>query len=60
MGFTPAQYPVLTQKVEARVARNGEVSKAREDSIVSEVVEELLQNSPQPPRASGSHGRRAN
>ncbi|RPD55926.1 hypothetical protein L227DRAFT_579397 [Lentinus tigrinus ALCF2SS1-6] len=60
MGFTPTKYPVLTSKVESRVPRHGEVSKEREDSIVTEVVEELLQTSPAPePQASGS-GTRAN
>ena len=60
MGFTPTKYPVLTSKVEARVPRHGEVSKEREDSIVTEIVEELLQTSPsREPQASGS-GTRAN
>lgn len=61
MGFTAAQYPVLTSKINARLSGNGEASKAREDSIVSEIVEELLQASPlrDAPRASGSGSRRA-
>ena len=61
MGFTAAQYPVLTSKINARLSSNGEASKAREDSIVSEIVEELLQASPprDVPQASGSSNRRA-
>ena len=59
MGFTPSKYPVLASKVEALVPRHGEVSKEREDSIVTEIVEELVQDSPRPPQASGS-GTRAN
>ncbi len=58
MGFTSAKYPVLTSKVETLVSRNGgEVSKEREDSIVTEIVEDLVQESPsrhETPQASGS------
>ncbi|KAI0801070.1 hypothetical protein C8Q74DRAFT_1444810 [Fomes fomentarius] len=58
MGFTSAKYPVLTSKVETLVSRNGgEVSKEREDSIVTEIVEDLVQESSsrhETPQASGS------
>ncbi|TFK90802.1 hypothetical protein K466DRAFT_660549 [Polyporus arcularius HHB13444] len=60
MGFTPTKYPVLASQVHSRVPRHGEVSKEREDSIVTEIVEDLLQTSPvREPEASGS-GTRAN
>ncbi|KAI0719983.1 hypothetical protein C8T65DRAFT_634506 [Cerioporus squamosus] len=60
MGFTSTKYPVLASEVESRVPRHGEVSKEREDSIVTDIVEDLLQTSPvREPEASGS-GTRAN
>ncbi|KAI0375199.1 hypothetical protein BV20DRAFT_1009367 [Pilatotrama ljubarskyi] len=59
MGFTLSQYPALSSKVEARVSRSGEVSQEREDNIVGEIVEELVQTSPRPQEAqpSGSGSR---
>ena len=61
MGFTADQYPALPSKVGARVSRNGGVNKNCEDSMVTEIVEELLQYSPSrdAPVASGSGTRRA-
>ncbi|KAI0673332.1 hypothetical protein C8Q78DRAFT_1076353 [Trametes maxima] len=56
MGFTSSQYPTLAAKIEGRVPRSGEVSPDREDNIVTEIVEELVQTSPPPrqPQPSGS------
>ena len=62
MGFTSNQYPALNSKVDAHTPLNGEVSKEREDTIVGEVIEELLAASPSPqqaPQASGSGTRRS-
>ena len=53
MGFTATTYPSLQHKVEARVSRDltkkNDISKDEEDTIVSDVVEDLLQQSPTPP-----------
>ena len=61
MGFTPTKYPTLPSKVETLVTRKGgEVSKEREDSIVTEIVEDLVQESPphrENAQASGSGSR---
>ncbi|KAI0639606.1 hypothetical protein C8Q77DRAFT_1082041 [Trametes polyzona] len=59
MGFTASKYPALASKVEARVPRSGEVSQARQDTIVGEIVDELVQKSPSPRQAqpSGSGSR---
>lgn len=72
MGFTSTTYPSLQQKVEARISRDltkkDEVTKDEEDTIVSDVLDDLLQGSPTPPpkdnvnvpRASGSGENNAN
>jgi len=56
MGFTSTLYPNLASKVNARVPRNERpMSQETEDSIVTEILEELLQASPvSPGHASGS------
>ncbi|KAI8990462.1 hypothetical protein BD414DRAFT_483723 [Trametes punicea] len=57
MGFTLSEYPALPSKIESRVPRSGEVSHEREDNIVAEIVEELIQHTPPPasqPQPSGS------
>ncbi|KAI1789811.1 hypothetical protein LXA43DRAFT_892163 [Ganoderma leucocontextum] len=61
MGFTRNEYPGLKSKVDAHIPLNGEVSKEREESIVTAIVEELLLVSPsaqQAPQASSSGIRR--
>lgn len=75
MGFTSSTYPALQQKVEARISRDltkkEDINKDDEDTIVSDVLEDLLQESPTPPpkdtapanaapQASGSGGNQAN
>ncbi|KAI0361409.1 hypothetical protein OH77DRAFT_1443837 [Trametes cingulata] len=54
MGFTLTKYPTLSSKVEASVSRSGEVSQEREDNIIGEIVEELVQTSPPPQQAQAS------
>ncbi|EJF66875.1 hypothetical protein DICSQDRAFT_47572 [Dichomitus squalens LYAD-421 SS1] len=58
MGITSNQYPVLQSKVDSHIPLNGEVSKEREDTIVGEIIEELLVAPPSPQQASGSGARR--
>ncbi|PCH33946.1 hypothetical protein WOLCODRAFT_63503 [Wolfiporia cocos MD-104 SS10] len=57
MGFTETAYPSMPKKVRARVPRNAELSPDAEDAAVMDVLEELLQLSPQKPVASGSDTR---
>ncbi|KAH9944217.1 uncharacterized protein BXZ73DRAFT_39564 [Epithele typhae] len=45
MGFTSANYPSLNAKIDARLSRSGE-AKANEDTIVSDLVDELLELPP--------------
>ena len=59
MGFSANEYPVLNSKVDAHIPLNGEVSKEREESIVTAIVNELLPASPGTQQASGSGVRRA-
>ena len=59
MGFSANEYPVLISKVDAHIPLNGEVSKEREESIVTAIVNELLPASPGTQQASGSGVRRA-
>ncbi|KAI0328148.1 hypothetical protein GY45DRAFT_1326682 [Cubamyces sp. BRFM 1775] len=55
MGFSTSGYPGLPAKIESRVPRSGELTQEREDNIITEIVEELVQNSPpRQPVASGS------
>ena len=61
MGFTRDVYPTLPDKIAKRVSQSvvsqsfmstkdvEEISKDKEDTIVSDVVDELLQVSPTPP-----------
>ena len=60
MGFTGAQYPTLNAKGDTRLSRGGEVSKSREESIVAEIIDDLLVSSPRrdAAEASGSGARR--
>lgn len=69
MGFTTATYPDLRAKVNASVARldarnasgDSDVSRDAEDSVVAEVVEELLSApAPGPSTAGTSNLRRSN
>ncbi|KAM5533965.1 hypothetical protein V8D89_012390 [Ganoderma adspersum] len=59
MGFSANEYPVLKSKVDAHIPLNGEVSKEREESIVTAIVNELLPASPGAQQPSGSGVRRA-
>lgn len=71
MGFTSTTYPSLQEKVEARISRDmtqkDDISKDEEDTIVSDVLDDLLQDTPTPPpkdivpppRAVGSGENRA-
>ncbi|KAI9065937.1 hypothetical protein FKP32DRAFT_1602153 [Trametes sanguinea] len=61
MGFTLTKYPGLPTQIESRVPRTGEMSHEREDNIIAEIVEDLVQNTPSPsplrqtqPSGSGS------
>lgn len=61
MGFTENAYPTLLEKVKAQVG-DGNLTKEREDDIVTTLLEELLAMSPTPTPtpavASGSGARR--
>ncbi|CCM03124.1 uncharacterized protein FIBRA_05245 [Fibroporia radiculosa] len=60
MGFTTELYPSIPAQVNARIPRDGELSKDAEDAIVMEVLEILLLRSPvKAPEASGSGTRPA-
>jgi len=55
MGFTQELYPSITTRINARVSRHGDLSKETEDSVVTDILEDLLQLSPaRPPQPSGS------
>ena len=55
MGFSAERYPSLPSMVRAYVGTRKELSPEVEDSMVGEILEELLLLSPQkPPVASGS------
>ncbi|EMD41922.1 hypothetical protein CERSUDRAFT_90510 [Gelatoporia subvermispora B] len=55
MGFTSSMYPSLASKVNARFSRaERPVSQQTEDTIMTEVLEELLQASPVIPSAQAS------
>ncbi|KAL4241726.1 hypothetical protein ABKN59_000789 [Abortiporus biennis] len=64
MGFSASLYPTINTKISKRVSAtfesNQDISKDAEDTIVSDVVDDLLQQSPTPPpkdpvpRTSGS------
>ncbi|KZT02427.1 uncharacterized protein LAESUDRAFT_661811 [Laetiporus sulphureus 93-53] len=55
MGFTEDKFPSIYAQVLARVPSQGELSREAEDSVVSDVLEDLLLMSPvQSPQPSGS------
>jgi hypothetical protein len=59
MGFTENAYPSLLEKVKSQVG-DGNLTKEREDDVVTTLLEELLAMSPapKPAVASGSGARR--
>lgn len=55
MGFTADAYPSIPEQISTRVPRNAQLSREAEDTIVTDVLEHLLEASPAvPPQASGS------
>ncbi|KAH9942967.1 hypothetical protein B0H21DRAFT_695675 [Amylocystis lapponica] len=59
MGFTAHTYPSLPGRLSARVPPDGELSKEEEDTVVTDLLEELLTLSPpRPAQASGSGAKR--
>ncbi|EED77340.1 predicted protein [Postia placenta Mad-698-R] len=55
MGFTADAYPSIPEQISTRVPRNAQLSREAEDTIVTDVLEHLLETSPAgPPQASGS------